>query len=853
MSPEKTMNIKKKRVLLLMDYISRTGFGTVSKNIVPELKKHFGDSMHMDIIAINYFGAAFWEDANTYVIPAKASDGNDDDYGRFTFLKVLNDADYDGVFICQDLGIILPFIEVMEHIKKEKKEKNKKVFKSIYYFPVDCHLISALTDKLEFFDIIVTYTEFARKEVLKHRPELKGKIKVILHGNNSKDFFPLSQEERLKFRKEFFGENADKFIVTAVNRNQPRKDIPNTIFGFIEARKQWSPDLPKPFLYLNLHSHDAHGWDIRAIMLQTDLVEDVDYKLMPKEFEEQGVETSFLNNIYNASDVYISTTLGEGFGLCQHPLTKITMRNGVKDIKDVQSGDYVLTNSGDYKEVLDTTCRKVSDYIHLKARYGYFAKTTHEHPYYVLSNGKEQWMKADKINEGDYVGVIKPKGDKKLPETIDLADYLPKEEGWIVEENFIYHKFGYSPHNKEWSYASIVKKYKTTKKVVENARAFLSGKNKTISKSTKIIADKLINDGYLKTEQLKIRRYVSITDDLLELFGWYLADGSNNVGVQVVFDVNTTTKRKSADKIKSILHNSFGVKDVAFRFRDKRLEVTTSSKLLANLFKTLCGNGAYNKRVPPIFIGCEKSLMPLVKGYIGGDGSINVDINLISFSTVSPSLAYQIPSILACNNIFVSITNEGRRSKVFNSNYDVYACKLAWSHLRRFLDLINDYRVLGRDGKRNHKPDFIETDTHFFTPIKSIETIKEEIEVYDLCVEDSHSFVGNGLVCHNTFAESAATRLPIIAPYTTSFMEMSEYGKNAYMLETIYPCCNVGDNIIREQTDIFEIADTLLQVAKDKASNSPELANKIERSYQWVKKLEWKEVCKTWIEYFKIF
>jgi hypothetical protein len=31
------------------------------------------------------------------------------------------------------------------------------------------------------------------------------------------------------------------------------------------------------------------------------------------------------------------------------------------------------------------------------------------------------------------------------------------------------------------------------------------------------------------------------------------------------------------------------------------------------------------------------------------------------------------------------------------------------------------------------------------------------------------------------------------------------------------------------------------------------LRDKIERNYEWVRKLEWADVCKNWIEYFKIF
>lgn len=315
--------MKQKKVLCLVDYMARTGFSTVSKNIVKEIKNHFGDEVLLDIIAINYFGEPFYDEFNNYIISAQLNDDKQDSHGRYFFLKSIQQGDlYDGIFICQDLGTIVPIIEVIAEIKRKRKERNIKSFKSIFYFPVDCRLVQLLVKDLEFFDVLVTYTEFGKNDVVRLRPELKNKIKVVPHGNNSNDFYPITQEEKINFRKEYFGENADKFIITNVNRNQPRKDIPTTIFSFIEAKKIWPYELPEPFLYLHMHSNDPKGWDLRGILIQTDLIENKDYKLLPEEYETNvGAklgslpETDLVNKIYNASDVFLTTTLGEGWGL----------------------------------------------------------------------------------------------------------------------------------------------------------------------------------------------------------------------------------------------------------------------------------------------------------------------------------------------------------------------------------------------------------------------------------------------------------------------------------------------------------------------------------------------------------
>jgi glycosyltransferase involved in cell wall biosynthesis len=330
-----------KNILCLFDYgvNVHTGFATASKNIIQEIKKEFKGELHLDILAINYFGKKNEEDPNakypiidyfeedgTYVISAKLSEEfakqnlegakkEGDDFGRYFFLKCLKERDYDGVFIIQDLGVIQPIIPIMEDIKLEKQKANKKQFKSIFYFPIDCRIIKPLVKKLEFFDNIITYTDYGKEEVCRFKPELRSRIKVIPHGNNSKDFYYVEdREEVAKFRKAYFEENAEKFIISNINRNQPRKDIPTTIFAFQELKNNWKHE-KKPFLYLHMNPKDHLGWDLRALLLQTDLKEYEDYMFPPPHMENHGASVDFLRMIYNCTDLYITTNLGEGWGL----------------------------------------------------------------------------------------------------------------------------------------------------------------------------------------------------------------------------------------------------------------------------------------------------------------------------------------------------------------------------------------------------------------------------------------------------------------------------------------------------------------------------------------------------------
>jgi len=357
----------KKKILCLFDYKATTGFATVSQNIIPRIKRHFGDSIELHICSINYFGDPIYEKDGTVIFSAIKSAPKKDDFGRFGFLKILKDSnEYDGIFIIQDLGVIIPIIEILDFIKSEKRKNNQKSFKSIFYFPVDCSLIRKQVEGLEFFDTLITYTEFARKEVLKLRPELKGKLKVIPHGTDTKNFYPIVGIE--KFRTKYFGQNADKFIIMNLNRNQPRKDIPNTIFAFIELKKMWNFER-KPFLYLHCNPDDPMGHNLRAVLLQTKLIEGEDYIFPSKEEENHGSPIDKLNKIYNSVDLYLSTTLGEGWGLgfteAASTLLPIICPNHTSFTEMSGNGEraFVLDELTPYVNNIDNILRLQTNYI----------------------------------------------------------------------------------------------------------------------------------------------------------------------------------------------------------------------------------------------------------------------------------------------------------------------------------------------------------------------------------------------------------------------------------------------------------------------------------------------------------
>jgi hypothetical protein len=61
------------------------------------------------------------------------------------------------------------------------------------------------------------------------------------------------------------------------------------------------------------------------------------------------------------------------------------------------------------------------------------------------------------------------------------------------------------------------------------------------------------------------------------------------------------------------------------------------------------------------------------------------------------------------------------------------------------------------------------------------------------------------------------------------------------------------DNIIREQSDCWEIGERIIEVSNDLLNKNQKLNDKVEKAYKYVNTLTWEDVCKRWIEYFKIY
>jgi glycosyltransferase involved in cell wall biosynthesis len=306
-----------KNLLFFGDFNCTTGFGNVSKELVENWAKD--KSLKIVVFAINDYGKEPYDYLpNVKVIPAMSSvladEPKDDVYCRLQFLRLLMHNDFDVVFCLNDIEIFNEMGEHLRNVKIEKKKQNKPSFKSMVYFPIDSEPRPVDLKILDFFDEVITYTEYAKKVLTPlTTPSNAKRIKVIPHGCNTKDFYPLSDEEKLKAKLEIVGEgNEETFLFGTVNRNSARKDLASLILGFSTFKRNSEANA---VLYLHCNPLDPSGINIYRLCERLGLQIGVDV-LLPKEHNEnKGCDNSDLNRIYNAFDCFITTTTAEGWGL----------------------------------------------------------------------------------------------------------------------------------------------------------------------------------------------------------------------------------------------------------------------------------------------------------------------------------------------------------------------------------------------------------------------------------------------------------------------------------------------------------------------------------------------------------
>jgi glycosyltransferase involved in cell wall biosynthesis len=290
-----------------------TGYSRVSHNIIREVSKNPN-------ISITHFGFQKIPNApanyrpypsNVEVIDAQAAEtppGSQQGFGFSQLPDVIRKKKPHVVLIYNDMSIITKFLE---EIRKSGIPRTFKIW--LYVDQVyNCQLQGFIDIINRDADRVFTFTPYWKK-CLKDQG-VNRQIDIMLHGFDPKLYFPLPRE---LVRKQM-GIPEDAFMFLNMNRNQPRKRYDLLIMAFVELIVK-NPQKPI-FLMCICDKGEKGGWWIFEIFQRELKMRGVAVEMFANRLMLSSKDMSFsdeeVNLFYNVANVGISTSDGEGWGLC---------------------------------------------------------------------------------------------------------------------------------------------------------------------------------------------------------------------------------------------------------------------------------------------------------------------------------------------------------------------------------------------------------------------------------------------------------------------------------------------------------------------------------------------------------
>ncbi len=248
-----------------------TGFAQVNKHILDGLTSHYSDD-DFSYLPYKLIGCEDTEDMRNI--------------GRI--MPEIKHGEWDIFFYQGDIGANNDVLDAV--IEETNKDKSKS---SIFYMPVDCDVAMAQSfNHFAMSTVPVVYTNHAKSVIEFYQPDLAQYISVIQLGCEPGVFYPIDKQEA---RNRIFGESwKDAFI--AFHLFNQKHD--NAVLYMHSVQNDIGGSLPTQALLAGCN-----------VMKSPPEIAFSNLDLTKAWSREQ------LNDLYNACDVLVSTSHGEGWGL----------------------------------------------------------------------------------------------------------------------------------------------------------------------------------------------------------------------------------------------------------------------------------------------------------------------------------------------------------------------------------------------------------------------------------------------------------------------------------------------------------------------------------------------------------
>jgi len=293
--------------------------GTGLTRVMHSIMRRLADRHEIHYLGIGYSGETI-RDRGLTVHPTNMQGGGDA-FAAFQAKQLIEEINPDLVFILHDIWYFAHYLRILGPYRDR--------LKTVCYIPLDGRIRNEDdAAPLEGADRVVVYTDFARREFESAFDRLREKqgtsafptVDVIPHGVDRTRFHPFPQLLQASFasagraaakRKVFAGlqDLDDSFIVLNASRPDKRKRIDLTIEGFARFAAGKPANVRLCLHHAIMGEREQN--QIRSRVERFDLKE----RLYLNPLVGGIVDDAELNLLYNACDVGLTTSMGEGWGL----------------------------------------------------------------------------------------------------------------------------------------------------------------------------------------------------------------------------------------------------------------------------------------------------------------------------------------------------------------------------------------------------------------------------------------------------------------------------------------------------------------------------------------------------------
>lgn len=355
------------------------------------------------------------------------------------------------------------------------------------------------------------------------------------------------------------------------------------------------------------------------------------------------------------------------------------------------------------------------------------------------------WENVNAVMERDYVGDIFVVKSKYIIDDIKCTPNhkFLTDKGWVRAD-----RLGYLERHKLATPICLSTGEKDTNYGLFDLMTINLGENKTIVESGEGIQYRVNHQNHSKSVWRlagnPIKRYIDLDNkDVRYFIGRWLGDGSvtkrkdNDVYsiTQIVF--NREKEEDVANRIIEIARKHFNIEPSVRYTNQNVIAVRLENPILGEFFFQMFGHGCSGKFVPDKFIGDFEML----KGLLDSDGSINSH-GAVKLVLKNKSLIEWTRRTLYINGIYCSNIKTSDR---YDDTYEI-SVPSAISRYKLTQHLTKTYF----DARNNITRDDDKLSEHI--DISEINILdNQECKVYNLSVENDHSYCVNGVFVHNCF------------------------------------------------------------------------------------------------------